>query len=102
MVGAAITAFASIEFEKCSHNVIGLTPGGEELQFSYQTKPYSQSTFHFETSRISPNSSLFGKNNARNIKYMPALIFSKRLDLRKKCLFSDRLLAFKGKDFHPD
>jgi hypothetical protein len=30
-----------------------------------------------------PNSSLFWKNNARNINYMPALIFPKRLDLRK-------------------
>ena len=30
-----------------------------------------------------PNSSLFAKNNARNINYMSVLIFRKRLDLRK-------------------
>ena len=30
-----------------------------------------------------PNSSLFWKNNARNINYMPVLIFSKCLDLRR-------------------
>jgi hypothetical protein len=30
-----------------------------------------------------PNSSLFEKNNARNITYMPVHIFHKRLDLRK-------------------
>ena len=30
-----------------------------------------------------PSSSLFFENNARNIKYIPMLIFKKRLDLRK-------------------
>ncbi len=30
-----------------------------------------------------PNSSLFWKNNARNIKYMPVLIFPKRLDFEQ-------------------
>ena len=32
-----------------------------------------------------PNSSLFFKNNARNISYMPPLIIKKCLDLRKNC-----------------
>jgi len=30
-----------------------------------------------------PNSSLFRENNARNIKYMPVLIFPKRLDFEQ-------------------
>ncbi len=30
-----------------------------------------------------PKSSLFPKNNARNINYMTVLVFRKRLDLRK-------------------
>ncbi len=32
-----------------------------------------------------PNSSLFQKNNARNINYMPALIFLKCLDFEQNC-----------------
>jgi len=39
-----------------------------------------------------PKSLLFRKNNARNINYMSVLIFRKCLDLRKKYLFSDKLL----------
>jgi len=39
-----------------------------------------------------PISALFQKNNARNIIYMAVRIFLKCLDLRKKCLFSDKLL----------
>ncbi len=32
---------------------------------------------------FSPNSSLFKKNNARNISHMAVLVFSKCLDLRE-------------------
>ena len=42
---------------------------------------------------FSPTLRYFRKNNARNMNYMAALIFQKNLDLRKKCLFPDKLLV---------
>ncbi len=43
---------------------------------------------------FSPNSSLFRKNNTRNIKHMAVLIFHKMPRFERKYLFSDRLLVF--------
>jgi hypothetical protein len=39
------------------------------------------------TSLTCPNSSLFSENNARNINYMPVLIFPKRLDFEQNAYF---------------
>ena len=48
-----------------------------------------------------PNSSFFRENNARNINYMPVLIFPKRLDFEQVSADSEMLILGQAPSYRP-